>query len=169
MNDQARENLVEWLKQVMDAESAQAANEEIRAGERLLATYSAPNPDARTLTVIKARMVLAAARRRRKILILRGSLAAAAAVVVIAMIGLLGPGSTSRAPTVHAAIIPTAIWESDNIEADDLDLVYFTSEIRRIEAQMQALEAGESESRGSGALQKLEMELMNVEIEFWKG
>ena len=100
---------------------------------------------------------------------LRGALAAAAAVIVIAMIGLLGPDSTSRTPMVHAAIIPAAIWESDNIEAEDLDLAYFTSEIRRIEAQMQALEAGDSESHGSGTLQELEMELMNVEIEFWKG
>lgn len=169
MNDQARENLLEWLKQVMDSTSAEAANEDIRAGEQLLATYSAPKPNVRTLTAIKARMVVASARRHRQIRILRGSLAAAAAVVVIAMIGLLGPDSTSRTPTVHAAIIPTAIWESDDIEADDLDLAYFTSEIRRIEAQMQALEASDSESHSSGALQELEIELMNVEVEFWKG
>ncbi len=169
MNDQARENLVEWLKRFMDASAAETTYQDIQAGERLLVTYSAPEPDARTIAAIKASMVLAAARRRRQVRILGGSLVAAAAVVVIAMIGVLGPGSTSHTPMVQAAIIPAAIWESDNMAADDLDLAYFAAEIRGIEAQMQALEASDSEIHGSGALRELEMELMHIETEFWKG
>ena len=69
----------------------------------------------------------------------------------------------------YASIIPTAIWESDDLAADDLDLVYFTSEIRQIEAQMQALEPEESDAGSGGGPDELEMELMAIETEFWKG
>ncbi|OHB64333.1 MAG: hypothetical protein A2Y76_01970 [Planctomycetes bacterium RBG_13_60_9] len=68
----------------------------------------------------------------------------------------------------YAAIMPAAIWESDNLAVDDLDIVYFTAEIRHIETQMQALESDEGEVGGGGP-DELESELMAIETEFWKG
>ena len=84
------------------------------------------------------------------------SLAAAAAVIVLSLIGLLGPGSASRPHLSYAAIIPTAIWESDDLTADDLDLAYFSSEIRQIEAQMQALDAEDSDTGVGGGPDEFE-------------
>jgi len=89
-------------------------------------------------------------------------------VVVLALIALLGPGSANRPPISYATIIPAAIWDSDDIAAYDLDLVYFSSEIGQIEAQVQALDAGESEG-GSGTLDEFETELLAIQTDFWKG
>jgi hypothetical protein len=151
----------------MDEPAARAAHEDIQAGERWLDTCPAPLPDAWVITAIKTQMAVSALRRHRITRLVHTAVAAAAAVIVLALIGLLGPGSTSQPHMSYAAIIPTAIWESDDITTDDLDLAYFASEIRQIEAQVQALDAGE---RGIGpAPDELENELIALETEFWKG
>ena len=168
MTDRAHENLIKLLRQFMDEPTAQAAHEDIRAGEGLLEAYPAPTPEARLIAAIKAQMAVAAVRRHRIVRLVHGSLAAAAAVIVLALIGLFGPRSADRPHLSYAAIIPAAIWDSDDLTADDLDLAYFSSEIGQIEAQMQALDAGESES-GSGTLDEFESELMAIQTDFWKG
>jgi hypothetical protein len=168
MRDHAHENLIELLQRFMDEPTAQAAHEDIQAGERFLDAYPALTPDARLIATIKTQMAVAALRRHRVVRLIHGSLAAAAAVIVLALIGLLVPGSGNRPHMSYAAIIPAAIWDSDDITADDLDLAYFSSEIGQIEAQMQALDAGESEI-GSGTLDEFENELMALQTDFWKG
>ena len=168
MRDQARDNLTELLKRFMDASAAQAAERDIQAGERILDAWPAPVPDGRTIASIKARMAVAAPRHRWRVRVFGGSLATAAAIIMIVLVGLLGRGPINGPATRFAAILPAAVWESDNLAADDLDLVYFTSEIRQIEAQMQALEADEGEMGGETP-EDLQMELMAIETEFWKG
>ena len=170
MKDRESESLGELLRRFMDAPAATAAEEDIREGERLLHAWPAPVPGDRALDEVKLRMIATARRRHRSLRLLRGSLATAAAVVVVALIGLLGRGPADPSGATFASIIPTAVWESDDIEADDLDLAYFTSEIQRIEARMQALEEGETDVGVDNAAREIEMELMQiVETEFWKG
>jgi hypothetical protein len=125
-------------------------------------------PEARLLATIKTQMAVAAVRRHRIVRLVHGALAAAAAVIVLALIGLLGPRSANGPHMSYAAIIPATIWDSHDLTADDLDLAYFSSEIGQIEAQAQALDAGESES-GSGALDEFEDELLTIQADFWKG
>lgn len=168
MRDRANENLTELLRRFMDEPAARAAHEDIQAGERFLEAYPAPTPEAWLVATIKTQMAVAAVRRHRIVRLVHGSMAAAAAVIVLALIGLPGPRSGDRPPMSYAAIIPPAIWDSHDITADDLDLAYFASEIGQIEAQMQTLDAGESES-GSGTLDELEDELMAIQADFWKG
>jgi len=168
MRDQAHENLVELLQRFMDESAAQAAHEDIQAGERWLAACPAPAPNAQVLAALKVQMAVSALRRRRITHWVRASVATAAAVIVLAVIGLLGPRSASQSPMSIATLIPAAIWESDDFTADDLDLAYFSSEIGQIEAQMQALDGGESEI-GIGAPDELELELMAIQAEFLKG
>jgi hypothetical protein len=168
MTDQAHENLVELLRRFMDEPAARAAQEDIRAGERFLDACPAPAPEARLLATIKAQVAAAAQRRRRLVRLTHRSLAAAAAIVVLALIGLFGPGPSHRPRISHVALIPPAVWDSHDIAADDLDLVYFSAQLGQIEAQAQALDAGESEG-GSGSVDEFEEELMAIQADFWKG
>jgi hypothetical protein len=101
-------------------------------------------------------------------LIFRRSLAVAA-VIAFALIGLLNRGPTGPANVFQANILPAAIWDSDDVAADDLDLVYFTGEVHRIETQLQALEASEDEPAGNGTVDELETELRQIETELRKG
>jgi hypothetical protein len=169
MRDRAHESLMELLRRFMDEPAARAAQEDIRAGERYLDAYPAPTPEARLLAAIETQMAVAALRRRRIARLVHGSLAAAAAVIVLALIGLPGPGPANRPHMSYATIIPPAIWDSDDITTTDLDLAYFSSEIRQIEAQVQALEMGDAETTGNDASDEIEMELLALQAEFWKG
>jgi hypothetical protein len=98
-------------------------------------------------------------------------LAAAAAVIIVTIIALLGygPAAPDSPNATYASIIPAAVWESDDVVADDVELVYFNSEIRRIEAEMRTLESGDVDVAPTGSIEDIEMELMQIETEFWKG
>jgi len=69
----------------------------------------------------------------------------------------------------HTSIIPRAIWESDDIAADDVDLAILTSEIEQIEDEMLTLQLGESDGDSDTAITELEMELIETDSYFWKG
>lgn len=169
MRDRAHENLIDLLQRFMDEPAARTAHEDIQAGERWLDAQPAPAPDARLLAALKVQMAVSVLRRHRTRRLVHASLAAAAAVIVLSLIGLFGPRSTSRSPMSYAAILPAAIWESDDLTADDLDLVYFASEIQQIEAQVQALDAEDSDTGVGGSPEEFETELMAIQTEFWKG
>jgi len=68
------------------------------------------------------------------------------------------------------SIIPTAIWESDDITAADADLAIFTTEIEQIEDELMSLQLGEDDGNGDSSVSELEMELIEINnSDFWKG
>lgn len=169
MEDHAREQLTNLLHQFLDPAQARAAENDIQAGEQYLHACPAPTPDPQTIIHIKSRIAATLARRRTVARTFRRSLAAAA-VIAFAMLVLMDSGPTRHISTLQAAtILPAAMWESNNIAAEDVDLVYFTGEIRLLEAQLRDLDADDGDSDASGAVDELEMELMHIETEFWKG
>ncbi len=170
MGNQNREDWQSLFGRFVDATEAEAAAEDVRAGERMLATWPAPKPDTELIAYINTEMA-ARQRRKRRLARLSRALAAAAAVIIIAAIALLGRGPASRptAPMSYASIIPTSVWESEDVNAEDAELMYFQSEIRRIEAQMEALESGGDDLGPADDVEEIEMELMQIETEFWKG
>ena len=74
-----------------------------------------------------------------------------------------GPGVADA-----ASLIPTAIWESNNIAVDDLNLALFRAEVERIEGELKSLLLDEG-SNDESILREAEIELMDIESEFWKG
>ncbi len=168
MKDHTRENLLELLRAFMDESAARTANRDIEAAERILEGSAVRAPSPETLSAIKSRMVAAAHRRSARIRVFRTA-AVAAAVMLMVLIGRHGRGPNDRPGVNFASIIPTAIWESHDIAADDPDLVYFTSQIRQIETQMRDIETDSTEMRDSDVLDDIEVELIAIETEFWKG
>lgn len=169
MRGPARENLTELLKRFMDDSAARAAQTDIEEAERVLEAHPAPAPSPETLSTVRSLMVAAATRRRRRIHVFRAAVAAAAAVVLTVLAGRYGDTSIDQPRVNIASIIPAAVWESRDIAADDLDLVYFTSQIRQIETQMRDIETEDVAPRNSDVLDDLEVELIAIETEFWKG
>jgi len=168
MEDHARDNLKNLLQQFFGAADAKRADADIQAGDRLLGEYPAPMPERETILRIKKQIAATIWRRRRIAQTLRRS-AAVAAVIAFALIGLLGRGPASRTDMFHAAaIIPAAIWDSDNFTTTDVDLVYFTGEVHQIESQLQALNTADDEAPGS-TVEDLETELRQIETELSKG
>jgi hypothetical protein len=169
MNNSAHDNLTELLNRFMDESAARGVQEDIEAADRILEAHPAPLPAPGTVATIKALTIAAAVHRRRRIRVFRGAVAAAAAVILTVLIGQYGRAPVPGPSVNLASIFPAAVWESHDLGGDDLDLVYFTSEVRQIEAQMRALEAGETGGRPGRTVEEIEMELMRIETEFWKG
>ena len=167
MRDRHRDDLQELLERLLGEAEAQAASEDVRAGERMLELYAAPEPDAHTLAQIRRHMMLTFRLGRRRRRAFYRSLTAAAAIVVVVLIALFGRRPAGPTPMAQAGIIPAAIWESDDVAGDDLEIAYFDAEIQQIETQLRRLEAGESDT-DSDRLETIEMELMQIDTVFWK-
>ena len=168
MNERTREELSELLRRFRDEQTAAEIELDIEAGEQLLKEHPAPTPNVELLRRLEREMALAARRRQRRIRIVRSSVAAAAAAVALGVANLFGPGPGRSTGATYAGMIPHAVWESEDLAGEDLDLAYFDAEIRRVESQIRGLEDGEAEI-GSRAVEDLERELMQIEAEFWKG
>ncbi len=169
MEDRSHDNLVELFGRFVGPEAGKATAEDIRRGQRLLELHPAPLPDSQLLAAIKRQIAVRLSRRRHRFVrIAYRAVPVAAAVIIIALAGLFGRGPATQSQVSYASLIPAAIWESDDINADDAELAYLTAEIEQIEAQIRALEAGESDNASAAALDEVEVELMRIDTEFWK-
>ncbi len=167
----------ELFEKFLDAEQAESCVEDVQKAEQILREHPAPEPDDMLIANIKAEiaMRLPAGRTRRTGVfkqIAYKTASIAAAVIFLTAIGLrlFDKGGVEPGPVQYASIIPTAIWESDDIAAADANLAIFTVEIEQIENELLALQLGEDDGNGDRSITELEMELMEINnSDFWKG
>jgi hypothetical protein len=173
MEDRNRENLGELFGKFFDAEQAESCLKDFQEAERILRENPAPAPDDMLIANIKAEIAMRLPVRKAELArrrIYRRAIAAAAVFLIAGISATLfdhtGPGPTTLAA---ASLIPTAVWESDDVTADDEDLAFFATEIEQIENEVIALESGEDASESDSTIEELEMELIVVSSDFWKG
>ena len=158
------------FERFVDSEQAERAVEDIKRGEEILHQWPAPEPSGELVAQIKSQIGRRLVHRGRRHVRWFASRAAAiaAAFVIIGSVwtGLHRDGGPGVARA--ASLIPAALWESNNIAADDLRLATLTAEVERIENEMKSLLLGEGASDES-AIDDAEIELMNIQGEFWKG
>jgi hypothetical protein len=164
-----RENLRELFERFVDAGQAKEAAEDIERGEQMLRRWPAPEPREELLALIKAQMGARLAHRRSRRLRWFASRAAGTAAAIVIAASVWTGVNRDGGPTVMvASLIPTAIWEGENIEVDDLRLASLNADVEGIENEVRALQQDESRSSES-AVDEVEMELLEIEGEFWKG
>ncbi len=162
------DDLKALFERFISVEEAKKATEDIQQADRRLEAYPAPKPSPEVLNRIRIQMIAELSRKHRRSRIYR-FVAAAAAVIIIGIIGIFGQAPQENAPSINqASLLPTAIWESDDIASDDAELAYFQSEISRIETRIEALKSGEEYTAESSTLDELEIELRMLETQFWK-
>ena len=173
MNDGNQENLKELFEKFLDAEQAESCAEEVQKAEQILREHPAPEPDDMLIANIKAEIAMRLPAGRTYVFkqIAYKVVGIAAAVIILTAIGLrlFDKGNGEPGPVVYASIIPTAIWESDDIAAVDANLAIFTVEIEQIENELLALRLGEDDGNGDRSVTELEMELIQINSDFWKG
>ncbi len=172
MKDRNEENMRDLFARFVDSGQANEAADDIGRGDDLLRRWPAPEPSDELLAQIKGQMAARLVRSGRRHVRWFASRAAgiAAALVIVASVwtGLNREHGSVPKDRVFASLIPTAIWESDDIAADDLNLASFTAELERIESELNSLlldDGGSDEL----VLNEAEIELMNLQSEFWKG
>ncbi len=173
MEDRNQENLRDLFEKFFDAEQAESCVEDIQKAEQIFREHPAPEPDDMLIANIKAeiamRLPASRAHRFRRIIYEVAGVAAAILIVAAVSLQLFQKNPPGPGEVVYASLIPTAIWESDNIAIDDEDLADLTAQIKQIEDEVQALQSGEDTSNGDSTLVELEMELIEINSDFWKG
>ena len=173
MNDRDRENLAELIERLFHGEQAGGVLEDIRQGEQILRENPTPEPDRQLIADIKAKIAVHLPIRRAQLAKHRlyRKAAVAAAIVIIATISTILFDSSrpkSAGSTQFAGLIPTAIWESNDIAADDENLAVFTAQIEQIENEITNLESGNDAIDSTESIEEMEIELIVVSNDFWK-
>jgi hypothetical protein len=168
MKRRGREDLTDLFKRFKARADAEAAAREVQAAEEWLEAYPAPQPDASLLQSIKLRVATRLVQRHGALRAGIRYTSAAVIVVGVFLVGLLEHSPAGRSQISYAALIPTAIWESDDIASDDMEIAYFNSEIERIETQIHALETGEIRTADRRRLDDIETQLVTIAMDFWK-
>jgi hypothetical protein len=169
MNSDNKENPEELFEKFLDSQQAGQAGEDIRKGEQIISQHPAPVPDAKLVADIKVEM--AESLQRQKVRAHRRmvyKLVAAAAVIVLAGVSVKLSITTRNGPPKTFAM-SEVMWESDDIVADDAELAVLTAEIEQIESEIMALQLADNGSNGYGAVTDLEIELVEINSDFWKG
>jgi hypothetical protein len=174
MNGSDRENLKELLARFMDAAKAGQAAQDIERGDELLRAFPAPQPDEKVVAGIKVRVSAASVRRRHGITLqhrIFAAAAVAAAIVVVSAAALkyFDRQPIGQTPVRYAAVISDKIWESSDITTDDADIAVLAAEISTIENELYGVESSNSSVTGNTAADDLEMELIGISGDFWKG
>jgi hypothetical protein len=174
MNDRNGENLRELLKRFFSDKEAEDYIEDLARMKRILDENPAPEPSEELIWGINHR--IAEELRLRKEHSFRRfayKLAPVAAVfVVFAAVGvrMLKEGSgpvelvNGRGP-----IISASVWESDNVAADDRNLLVLTTELDELEVEFTTLESEENGGNGRSAITELEIEFAEINRNIWEG
>jgi hypothetical protein len=173
MEDRNQENLRELFEKFFDAEQAESCVEDIQKADQIFREHPAPEPDDMLIANIKAEIALrlqsGRAHRFRRIIYEVAGAAAAILIIAAVSLQLFQQGPSGPPEVAYASLIPTAIWESNDIAADDEDLAVFTAQIEQIEDEVLALQSGEDTGNGDSTIAELEMELIEINSDFWKG
>jgi hypothetical protein len=174
MEERNQENLRELFEKFFDAEQAESCLDDIQKSEQILREHPAPEPDDTLIANIKVEiaMRLQAGRAHHFRRIIYEVVGAAAAIIFIAAVSLqlfVEKDAPKPGEVVYASLIPAAIWDSDDITTADEDLAVFTAQIDQIEDEVITLQSSEKAGNGDSTLAELEMELMEINSDFWKG
>ena len=172
MNEAEIEDLEELFGRFLEPAEAQAAAEDIRRGEEIIGKNLAPQVREGLVAEIKAEVAGALVQKEARAFRRRICAAAvgAAVVIIVAVIGAVFFERGDEANRVVAAsVLSEAIWESDDLAEDDVELAVLAAEIEDIEGDLLAVELGENGGNGQIDSTELDMELTEINGSFWKG
>jgi hypothetical protein len=173
MNDRNGENLRELFKRFFSDKEAEEHIEDLARIKRILDENPAPEPPEELVANIKSE-IAETLRLRQEHTFRRFAykLAPVAAVfVVLAAVGVQmllkeggGPPERFRGP-----IISAKVWDSDNVAAEDRNLLVLTTELDELEVEFATLESEENGDNGGSAITELEIEYAEINRNIWEG
>jgi hypothetical protein len=173
MNGRNGENLKELFEKFVGSEQAERAVEDVRKGEQILQGHPAPEPDGELIANIKAEVAASLLHKEGNAFrrMVYKAVAVAAGFILLVAIGLELFEKDKAEPerTVTDSVISKAVWESDRLADDNADLATLIAEIDQIESDLLAVQLDENGGNGYEGVTELEMELIDINSDFWKG
>lgn len=174
MKDLNNENLEELLAKFYDAAEAKQAAQEIREAEQILRTSAAAGPSEALIADIKSQIArrLAQQRASARRLVFAKAVAVAAVFVILALVAVRffnqsRPMERGHSPVL--AMISQEVWESSDIAADDPDLATLSAQIEEVARNLLSVRLDENGDGNGEAVVDIEVKLIEIESEFWKG
>jgi hypothetical protein len=165
------ENLKELLNKFYAEAEAAKVEEDILRGEQIIGDNPPPQPDARLIRDIKARVRTELARREKRAVFtyLRATVTAAAAVLIIGVtLFMIHKTERQSPPSIAEGIIPQGIWESEDLMNDDVGLAVLAANIDAVEDDMLALRFDEKNDEMMN-LDDVEVDVWEISDDLWKG
>jgi len=172
MNDRNEENLRELFERFVSTEEAESGIEDFIEAEQIFHENPAPEPTEELLASIKGDIAETLRfRQEHTFRRLAYKLAPVAAVfVVLAAVGvrMLREGN-GPLEIVQGPIMSARLWDSENVAADDRNLVVLTTELDELEVEFAILESGENGGNGGSAITELEIDFAEINTNIWEG
>lgn len=175
MAEKNKENLKELFEEFFEAEQASEAAEDIRLGEKILEENSAPEPSGEVKEQIKRRIFETLEKRKirayRRLLYKPAAVAAIIVFVFAVSIKLFEIKLFERPQQQMqvASLIPASVWEGNDIIKDDIELAVLSAEIEQVGDDILTVQLDQSYGNGRDAVIELELELIEIDSDFWKG
>jgi hypothetical protein len=173
MNNETEENLRDLFEKFLNSEQAEQAVEDIQKGEQILRESAVPKPDGELITNIKAEIAVSLLHKKENAFrrTVYKTMAVAAGFIILAIISvkLFETKIVQPERPVSSSIIPKAVWESECLADDSAASATLVAEVEQIESDLLAMRLGENGSNDNEAITELEMELIEINSDFWKG
>ena len=176
MENENKENMEEILSSFFDTEKAKEADADIRAGDELLRSCSAPEPDEMLISNIKADISTALSQKQTVSWqgVFGKAIAVAAVFIILAGLSVRlfekeSPESPESPEPVYIAAAQGSFWEDDDSPAAEAEFAVLVAEAELIESELLALQLGEDRFNGHENSLEIERELVEIVSDFWKG
>jgi hypothetical protein len=174
MTLQNNENLEELLEEFYEPEQARQVAQLIRKADELFRLNPPAQPDARLITEIKTKVIVALAHRKaaNRMLTFARAAVAVAALLVLAWAGLkLTIPADKQLPRrqMPMANLSDQIWDNDEVGADDPELATLKAEISETARCLLTIQLDENAGENGLSAWDVEHKLIEMESDFWKG
>ncbi len=171
MSNRKDKNLDELLARFYGSEARKVADD-IAEGERILREYPDPKPDEETIILLKAKVAKAVAANRERVLrrTYYGVAAFAAAVIMIAFVSVaLLVNRPSESREVATTVKATKDITQDEFFYGDEEMATLSGEVEQVGDEITALDFGVASEELDDDWIDVEMGLIDIESDFWKG
>jgi len=167
-----KENLKQLLSRFLDRDQVAAAEEDFRLGSKILSSSHAHEPEADVIASIKEQISveLDARKKQTKFRVAIQRLAAAAAIILVGtLVARFLASDNSRLIVPDMAAAEHLLWEDEDITESDHQLTLLITEIEQMEDGVLSAGLGQYNGNNGGDLVDLEMEIDEINIDFWEG
>ncbi len=174
MAERKGENLRELFENFVGPEQARQAADDVRQVEQILEENPAPEPSEEVQWQIKERICQALEKKRRSRRYWMPAYRAVAVAAVIIFVFVVSlelfkrPTELPRERPGYADSIPAAVWEGSDMVEDDAELAVLYAEIEQMEDDFLTVQLDQGYGNGGDNLTELELELMEINSEFWE-
>ncbi len=163
MNANNDQDLEELFAKFVDSEQAEELSAEVIAADQIIDSFDAPEPDAQILSAINTNVARQLNARRSRQMLYR--LGAAAVFLIIATMAV----KLFQQTPVEQTDVVMETWELVEVTSADAELSTLIAEVEQLEADIMGLQYAEESGSPSSELNELEMELIEIDSDFWKG